>query len=115
MVVWQSAGGELTDIQRLDIWSHHQGLLQPLSHVVASVFKMGCPDFMFYFFCLIDYWERKVENYKRDKEVKVFREGDRKSWLMLTESDKGETASGFVFPADPNTKSFLTQPKIWRK
>lgn len=37
MVVWQSAEGEPTDIQRLDIWSPHYGLSQPLSHVLASV------------------------------------------------------------------------------
>lgn len=37
MVVWRSAEGEPTDIQRLDIWSPHQGLSQPLSHVLASV------------------------------------------------------------------------------
>lgn len=38
MVVWQSAEGEPTDIQRLDIWSPpHQGLSQPLSQVLVSV------------------------------------------------------------------------------
>lgn len=33
-----------------------------------------------------------------------------RGWLMLTESDRGERAAGFVFPADPNTESFLTRP-----
>lgn len=36
-------------------------------------------------------------------------EGER-GWLMLTESDRGERAAGFVFPADPNTESILTRP-----
>lgn len=35
---------------------------------------------------------------------------ERGGWLMLTESDRGERAGGFVFPADPNTESFLTHP-----
>lgn len=29
---------------------------------------------------------------------------------MLTESDRGERAAGFVFPTDPNTESILTRP-----
>lgn len=36
--------------------------------------------------------------------------GGKRGWLMLTESDRGERAAGFVFPADPNTESFLTRP-----
>lgn len=32
------------------------------------------------------------------------------SWLMLTKSDRGERAAGFVFTTDPNTESFLTRP-----
>lgn len=42
MVVWQSAEGEATDIQRLDIWSPHQGLSLPLSHVLASLSLCVC-------------------------------------------------------------------------
>lgn len=37
-------------------------------------------------------------------------DGGKRGWLMLTEIDRGERAAGFVFPADPNTESFLTRP-----
>lgn len=44
MVVWWSAEGELTDIQRLDIWSPppNHGLSKPLSHVLCFVCVCVC-------------------------------------------------------------------------
>lgn len=50
--------------------------------------------------------------HKEERERKKGSEGDggKRGWLMLTEIDRGERAAGFVFPADPNTESFLTRP-----
>lgn len=65
-----------------------------------------------FYICLITHWNRETENWKRNTgSGGGGRGGERKrGWLMLTESDRGERAAGFVFPADPNTESFLTRP-----
>lgn len=89
MVVWQSAEGEPTDIQRLDIWSPHQGLSQPLSHVLASVVcvcvcvrgdahKKNIYSVIFFLYtCLITHWKRETENWKRNTGSEGVHRGER--------------------------------------
>lgn len=61
---------------------------------------------------MITHWNRVTENWKRNRgsEGRQKGEREREAGLMLTESDRRERAAGFVFPADPNTESFLTRP-----
>lgn len=82
--------------------------------------------FIYYYFCIISFkmtlnialsfWNKGMPE-KEAEGVKGLTEGLRVGGkeemggqLTLSGSDRGERAGGFVFPADPNTESFLTRP-----
>lgn len=81
-----SAGGEPTDIQRLDIWSPHQGLSQPLSHVLSYVCVLVCVHVkedtltkniysVNFKMCLITHWNRETESWRRNRGRAMVGEG----------------------------------------